>query len=124
MADIDAIQQRCDAATPGPWEIIGGNEYLTGVGVMVGAPEGISIADAEFIAHARTDIPALLARVRELEAAVQRVRNAVAGDPTTVARAGVVMSWDGPDGVSVDEAVNILADAVIAIDDALRGSDV
>ncbi|MFJ2780244.1 hypothetical protein [Kitasatospora sp. NPDC087315] len=41
--DLPAIQARTDAATPGPWW-------------------------AAFVAAARTDVPALLARVRELEA--------------------------------------------------------
>ena len=34
----------------------------------------IRVFDAEFIAHARTDIPALLAEVRRLQAIVKRVR--------------------------------------------------
>lgn len=67
--DLDAIEARAGAATEGPWEIIGGNEWLTGVEVGIGSPCGIQIADAEFIAAARTDVPALVAeaiRLREM----------------------------------------------------------
>lgn len=125
MADINAIRKRCDAATPGPWVVATNGPR----DVVITQPihEMFRVAfreDAEFIAHARTDIPALLARVRELEAAMQRVRNAVAGDPTSVARAGAVMHGPHPDGVDVTEAADILAEAVIAVDDALQGSDV
>lgn len=65
---LDAMQASADQATPGPWEIIGGYQYVTGVDVVIGAiDEGcIRLRDAEFIAHARTDVPALVAEVRRL----------------------------------------------------------
>lgn len=65
---LDAMQASADQATPGPWEIIGGYQYVTGVDVVIGAiDEGcIRLRDAEFIAHARTDVPALIAEVRRL----------------------------------------------------------
>lgn len=81
--DIEAIRARCEAATEGPWVIVerddgdGGPippEWLVG---MERHPRGYwekdntmleKKADAEFIAHSREDIPALLARVAELEA--------------------------------------------------------
>lgn len=79
--DIDAIEARANAATPGPWvetpysrsgagtderytAITGGREVVT----TDQFPCSRKPADATFIAHARTDIPALVARVRELEA--------------------------------------------------------
>ena len=69
MTDLDlaAIQARADAATPGPWTL--GIVYGT---VMRSSGGNIARdsteANAEFIAHARTDVPALLARIAELEA--------------------------------------------------------
>ena len=70
--DLDAIRARCDAATPGPWT------YDETGYVDIGVPRSRSIAigievdataksDGDFIAHARTDIPALLAYIEELE---------------------------------------------------------
>jgi hypothetical protein len=83
--DLEAIRKRVDAATPGPWS-------RAGVGSIRGAPrqgfrpttgkamtirlEVASIPthnlnrseDRTFIAHSRTDVPALLDRVRALEA--------------------------------------------------------
>ena len=97
MSEIDlaAIKARADAATPGPWwhqgfglagqaTIRGGPDEWRGFDGSLGgdtrpvarvepAPddEGGFVtnhdADAEFIAHARTDVPALLARIAELE---------------------------------------------------------
>lgn len=65
MKRLDEIEARADAATEGPWDLIGGGEYVTPVGIMV-APDdgGVNGADAEFIAHARTDVPALVAVAR------------------------------------------------------------
>lgn len=85
-ADLDAIEQRANAATEGPWES-GDDDWdggyvrmpADGFGVAYiathiqqGADEGC--ADAEFIAHARGDVPVLLAEVRRLRAMEQRVR--------------------------------------------------
>lgn len=58
------------AATEGPWRMFSGGEYVSGVCLVV-APDdgGVSTADAEFIAAARSMLPAAveaLARVREL----------------------------------------------------------
>lgn len=81
--DVAAIQARVDAATPGEWFVVSENETVDGcavevVSVMVGEGEGpysyIAIecehgaADAEFIAHARADVPALLAENARVEA--------------------------------------------------------
>ena len=65
MNRLDEIEARANAATEGPWDLIGGGEYVTPVGIMV-APDdgGVNGADAEFIAHARTDVPALVAVAR------------------------------------------------------------
>jgi hypothetical protein len=81
--DLDAIEARAAAATPAPWSR-GGNadpgEVIYGEGgtlISVGwegdggviRPE----TDGEFIAHARQDVPALVAEVRRLREALGRV---------------------------------------------------
>ena len=91
---VDKIQARADKATAGPWfreysdvvtarpdprDVEEGYEDARNSRVVRGAPhlpkkDRQGIADAEFIAHARTDIPALLAMVREQRAAIERVR--------------------------------------------------
>lgn len=76
--DLDVIEARAEAATEGPWVIESAriwsgephpakNELLMFRGTREWAP------DAEFIAHARTDVPALVARVCELEAVIERL---------------------------------------------------
>jgi hypothetical protein len=62
--DIDAIRRRADAATDGPWT--GANYRMALAGLATST--GNHAADAEFIAHARTDVPALLAEVERLRA--------------------------------------------------------
>jgi hypothetical protein len=73
LAEIEA---RVNAATEGPWEIIGGNEYLTGVDIHIGPSDegGVRLRDAEFIAHTRADVPELLAIIREQAAQIAAVR--------------------------------------------------
>ena len=81
--DLDAIRARCDAATPGPWKTESEQGHGRGVRAIASVAwcpvacavgkESQSIGqrdasrNARFIAHARTDIPALLAYVEELE---------------------------------------------------------
>lgn len=65
---LDAIEACANAATPGPWEH-GGNDGLVWP-ERVGDPVSASTEpeDADFIAAARTDVPALVAEVRRLRA--------------------------------------------------------
>lgn len=95
LEQLDAIQARADAATEGPWRTgdfgypgqdepssiiihrgpfnwraINEGEYVAAMPAW-DSQEG---ANAEFIANARTDVPALLALVREQAAAIERVR--------------------------------------------------
>ena len=76
-AYLDAIEQRAHAATEGPWEA---SAHRTGHYLVIcpdcGVRGGYERADAEFIAHARSDVPALVAEVRRLRAMEQRVRRA------------------------------------------------
>lgn len=83
-SDLAAIQARADAATLGPWQWawdddasppLGQTYGVTDLGnhpVAVTSTSRDGHADADFIAHARTDIPALLAEVAELRAANER----------------------------------------------------
>ena len=50
-----------DAASPRPWELICGGEYVDGVGLDVGHLDGgVRACDAELIADARTSLPLAL----------------------------------------------------------------
>lgn len=82
--DLDAIETRAQAATPGPWctdswEIYQGAEYEPGMSLWIGETcRGTGSleqdrADAEFVAAARTDVPALVAEVCRLHAQVAAV---------------------------------------------------
>ena len=67
---LQEIQARCEAATAGPWHREGDAIAETDnyeLGVVPYLP------DAEFIAHARTDVPALVAALRELRAVARAV---------------------------------------------------
>lgn len=78
---LAAIQARADAATEGPWEYIGRNSIVTPpidvdeadwgaeghAGLRIHTSQdshAYRYADAAFIAHARQDVPALVAALR------------------------------------------------------------
>lgn len=71
--DLEPIKARCEAATPGPWFCDGDMDSVWSDahphGHVVTDPEG---QDGPFIAHARTDVPALVAEVELLRAALWR----------------------------------------------------
>ncbi|MET9813213.1 hypothetical protein [Streptomyces sp. NPDC006355] len=84
LAEITA---RAKAATPGPWctdswEIYQGAEYEPGISQWIGETcRGATTceqdrADAEFVAHAREDVPALMAEVERLTAELAGARTA------------------------------------------------
>jgi hypothetical protein len=86
--DLPAIKARCEAATEGPWREGTRNVWFDAVPLCIArtdrswlddgvehyrgpdTPQRMQ-ADAAFIAHARTDIPALVARIEELETIVR-----------------------------------------------------
>lgn len=97
--DLDPIQAREQAATPGPWHsadrIIGGGNSGRPIAEMYRysryhRPD----VDGEFIAHARADVPALLAEVRRLRA-VEAAAYAFADEMAT---------YCSPHGVAADYA--------------------
>jgi hypothetical protein len=95
MINLDEIEARANAATPGPWTYHDGCGYVEvpPCGAIEFKPgwersvhflarvhnnhvegeDGLGF-DGAFIANARTDVPALVARVRELEAECERTR--------------------------------------------------
>lgn len=77
--ELQAIQQRYERASPGPWRsMIEGRDHTSGSSfIMTGRSEsrgsdielsGATTEDQDFIAHARQDIPRLLAEIRRLRA--------------------------------------------------------
>jgi hypothetical protein len=98
------IETRANAATAGPWctdswEIYQGTEYQPGaewIGETCRAGEmDDSRADAEFVAAAREDVPALLAEVRRLRAELDEAAEDVSW--LRCLEAAGVDNWDGYD---------------------------
>lgn len=95
--DLDAIRARCDAATPGPWKVQDHDGWYWVVvkdddeddgwmsdAVFDDGSAGAEYAatckphDREFLVAARTDIPALLAYVDELEREIAELKARIA----------------------------------------------
>jgi hypothetical protein len=69
--DLEQIKQRAEAATPGPWTSFDGRSHIIHEEdgfIAICQYRPLPNANAEFIAHAREDIPALLAVIDELTA--------------------------------------------------------
>lgn len=91
--DLQAIEQRAASATPGPWEWEhgpNGMPYNLQVEVAFGGVRvhpwvllktvtgwEPTMATADFIAHARTDVPALIEAMRERNAEIERLRGEI-----------------------------------------------
>ena len=92
VPDIPEIKERYEAATEGPWEA---SEDIRTHAMVVFQPENgglvihdgecLSDADANFIAHARTDIPALVTALEEAQELLQ-----------TLSRTEEMMNWGHP----------------------------
>lgn len=73
-----AIRTRCEAATPGPWKsYIEGRDHTSGSSFIKTTGEdielsGATVADQDFIAHAREDVPRLLEEVQRLRSQLAR----------------------------------------------------
>ena len=89
-SDLAAIRARCEVATPGPWRYrswlesqwSGSTHHVveTGVGLPGNVVNDASEQDAAFIAHAREDLPRLLARLEEMRGALTEIRQSYCGD--------------------------------------------
>ena len=75
--DLESIKKRLTAATPGPWAWASAPAEGAAGGYVLTAVTGDgphASFDAEFIAHAPTDIRALLAEVKRLRAQIDAVK--------------------------------------------------
>ncbi len=98
--DLDAIRARADAATPGPWHVeklpYRYPQRVTTNAALIVAETYIDPAhepaEAIFIAHARTDVPALLAEVERLRAAGDRMAALLGDQATLIAQADALMA--------------------------------
>jgi hypothetical protein len=79
--ELEAIRRRCENATRGPWRsFVEGRDHTSGSSfIRTGSDEdrgndielsGATTADQDFIAHARQDIPFLLAEIARLKVAL------------------------------------------------------
>jgi hypothetical protein len=142
--DLDAIEARAAAATPGPWTT--SSEWS----VRTGARDDELVAcvqykdhgrDAAFIAAARTDVPALVAECRALRAvadaartlrerrrewhvAIQRAdaadKRAMDADRQWDARQAALRAWE--DAAQAEGAMRRAGDALDAALSALDGA--
>jgi hypothetical protein len=80
-AELEEIRKRCDAATSAPWQSfvegrdrLGGCDFIRTGGLDDKCPDveltGATVADQDFIAHARQDVPRLLDEVGRLRGSV------------------------------------------------------
>lgn len=86
MIDLELIKVRTEAAGPSPWEVNGsphdrhmatiGRHYITTPDRQTRSPQNKDVA--EFIAHARTDVPALVAEVELLRQVARELADALA----------------------------------------------
>ena len=71
---LEAMEARVEAATPGPWNVFG-MRLRAGQESLMWADGGgacwfLKDADGYFITHARTDVPALISEIRRLRGLV------------------------------------------------------
>lgn len=86
LVDLAEVEQRVNAATPGPWwndghEIYVGEDGIPAASTWIGETCSVELPDygdanGTFIAHARQDVPALVAEVRRLKARVEELERA------------------------------------------------
>jgi hypothetical protein len=80
--ELEEIKNRCLAATPAPWvSYVEGRDHTSGSNFIKTGDEkyrgddielhGATVADQDFIAHARQDIPNLLNEIIKLKAMLE-----------------------------------------------------
>jgi len=129
--DLDRIEALANAATPGPWGYKAGVLKHYAFSLDAGEDFGVSLqelhwqdgrevpaaANAQFIAAARTDVPALVAELRAARAEVERLRTAAADERADVVaffskRAAAWRAEEGPHAKAAayiyDDAVNVV----------------
>lgn len=71
--ELDEIERRCAAASPGPWRsFVEGRDHESGSELIRTGAEDIELSggtreDQEFIAHSRQDVARLVAYIRGLK---------------------------------------------------------
>jgi hypothetical protein len=79
--EIEKIKIRCEQATPGPWKsYVEGREQMSGSHFIMTQQEdiyltGATTADQDFIAHARQDVPRLVAEIERLRIEIKEIRH-------------------------------------------------
>lgn len=81
--DLEAIKKRVNAATPGFWQHSKSGSINYGYVFVEDIEEiyesricaSVDVFDGEFIAHARTDIPALIQEVERLRNEISQLEN-------------------------------------------------
>jgi hypothetical protein len=87
-AELDEIKARVAAATEGPWEAysasccpdmggVSSSKYRVHAAEVGNVGHPALLEDAEFMAHARTDVPALIAALEEAWAALREAADDV-----------------------------------------------
>lgn len=110
---LDAIEARAKAATPGPWDStfwrLLTSEVRSSAEPQVWRPA--RGADRELVRYAQTDISALVARVRELEAEIARLREPPEPCVITIAKPAIGSRWFERDGGAPAEVIEHLPGA-------------
>lgn len=85
--ELAAVKARAEKATSGPWEsysVPGRNRSAAGYAAVEVAETEVQVTrdvggwfDADFIAHARTDVPALVAEVARLQGEEDHIQDAL-----------------------------------------------
>ncbi|TPI13939.1 hypothetical protein FJW06_11530 [Mesorhizobium sp. B4-1-3] len=80
--ELQEMEARAAAAQPGPWKsLVEGRDFLSGSNIILTGESGedielsgATIADQDFIAAARQDVPRLIAEVRILRALLNQTK--------------------------------------------------
>lgn len=94
--ELQAIKERAEKATPGPWEYVGKSNNLIFTHnanyqyANVIAEEIGHGYDGDFIAHSHKDVPMLLSHITQLQAEIERLQTEVAVLERVVAKPKVV----------------------------------
>lgn len=81
--ELAEIRERAEKASPGPWATSDDMTWDTtvrGPSMTIYDEGGHTREDADFIAHSRQDIPALLAHIEQLEGEIKKLREYTGDD--------------------------------------------
>lgn len=72
LSELAEVERRGQAATPGPWRKLA-DDLLNRCGLVGPKAPQLQPEDADFIAHAREDLPAVCAALREMDKALKNM---------------------------------------------------